>query len=93
MKKSKFVNQQFDNNWVCTNIFLAANYGHGTKHNAYRYELGRMTSDGKCEKYITVSGSTMTKIARGQLSAEDISVRREQKKARNTKIKNLYSFN
>jgi len=93
MKKSKYVNQIFDNNWVCTDIFLAANYGHGTKHNAYRYQLGRITSDGKCNKYITVSGSTMRKIARNELSAEAISIRREvTKQHKNTITKNLYSF-
>jgi len=92
MKKSKFVNQTFDNNWVCTDIFLAANYGHGTRHNAYRYQLGRITSDGKCDKYITVSGSTMNRIAKGLITAESISVRREHTKHKTTKTKNLYSF-
>ena len=92
MKKSKFVSKTYDNNWVCTNIFLAANYGHGTKHNYYRYELGRMTSDGKCDKYITVSGGTMAKIAKGIVSAESISVKREQTNHKNTKSKNLYAF-
>jgi len=92
MKRSKYINQTFDNNWKCTAIYLAANYGHGTRHNAYRYELGRVTSDGKCDKYITVSGPTMSKIARGLISAETISVRREVTKHSETKSKNLYTF-
>ena len=94
MKKSKYVNQTFDNNWKCTAIYLAANYCKSTKHNAYRYQLERTTSDGKCEKIITVSGATMAKVAKGLTTVEAISVRKENRKThKNTLTRNLYFFN
>lgn len=90
MKKSKFIGQQFDNGWTCTNIFLAANYSHSTKHNAYRYQLSRITSDGKCEKKITISGSTMTRLTKNLTTAEHIA----NWKKDSTELVNeiLYSF-
>ena len=69
MKKSKFVGQTYQN-WTVTKIYLAANYSHGTRHNAYRYMLERITSDNKCFKKIAVSGNTMTRISRGLVDIE-----------------------
>lgn len=70
-RTSKYLNKQFGN-WTCTAIYLAANYCGNTKHNYYRYQLSRQTSDNKCVKYVTVSASTMTKIDRGLCSVEDV---------------------
>lgn len=75
MKKSKFVGQTYQN-WTVTKIYLAANYSHGTKHNAYRYMLERLTSDNKCFKKIAVSGNTMTKISRGLIDIEELAARK-----------------
>ena len=70
-RTSKYLNKQFGN-WTCTAIYLAANYCGNTKHNAYRYQLSRQTSDNKCIKIITVSGPTMLKIANSQCTVEDV---------------------
>ena len=75
MKKSKFVGQTYQN-WTVTKIYLAANYSHGTKHNAYRYMLERITSDKKCFKKIAVSGNTMTRISRGLVNIEKLASRK-----------------
>lgn len=71
-KRSKYVGQTFAGGWRCTAIYLAANYSGGTKHNAYRYKLVRITSDGKCDKIMSVSGNTMTLIANGVKTAESV---------------------
>ena len=71
MKKSKYLGMKFGN-WECTDIYLAGNYGGGTKHNAYRYQLSRPTSDNKCIKIVTVSGPTLLKIKRGLCSVDDV---------------------
>ena len=71
MRKSKFVGQTYQN-WTVTKIYLAANYSHGTRHNAYRYMLERITSDNKCFKKIAVSGNTMTRISRGLVDIEKL---------------------
>lgn len=71
MKRSKFIGQNYQG-WEVTKIYLAANYAHGTKHNAYRYLLERCTSDAKCYKKITVSGPTMTRIADGLVNLEKL---------------------
>ena len=72
MKRSKYKNQVFTGGWKCVECFIAANYYGGTKHNAYRYQMVRLTSDGKFDKIITVSGTTMAKVARGELNLNDI---------------------
>lgn len=79
MKKSKFIGQTYQN-WTVTKVYLAANYSGGTKHNAYRYMLERVTSDGKCYKKITVSGGTMAKINKGLIDVEALAVRKGRKK-------------
>lgn len=71
MRKSKYLGMAFGN-WTCTAVYLAANYCGGTKHNAYRYQLSRMTSDKKCNKIITVSSPTLLKIVRGISTADEV---------------------
>lgn len=75
MRKSKYVGQTYQN-WTVTKIYLAANYSHGTRHNAYRYMLERITSDKKCFKKIAVSGGTMTKIRKGLVNIERLAERK-----------------
>lgn len=72
MRKSKYEGKTFKGGWKCVSIFLAANYYGGTKHNAYRYQMARLTSDGKFDKIITVSGTTMAKVGRGELELNTI---------------------
>ena len=72
MRKSKYKNQTFTGGWKCVECFIAANYYGGTAHNAYRYQMVRLTSDGKFDKIITVSGTTMAKVARGELELDSI---------------------
>lgn len=69
MRRSKFVGNIYQG-WLCTKVYLAANYCHGTRHNAYRYMLERITSDNKCYKKITASGPTMRLIADGKINLE-----------------------
>ena len=75
MRKSKFVGKEYQG-WTVRNVYLAANYSGGTRHNAYRYTLGRNTSDGKCLKKIAVSGTTMTAISRGEVDVERLADRK-----------------
>lgn len=91
MKKSKFVGKVYDNGWRVVAAYLAANYSHSTKHNYYRYELLRRTSDNKCDKIITVAGGTMTKIDKGLLSVESVAKRKfaQQIKNRETTINSV----
>lgn len=88
MKKSKYVGMKFGN-WQVEKCYLHANYEGGTKHNAYHYTLARITSDGKCDKMITLSGTTMAKIISGKLDVETVA---ENKKAMN-KDNITYRFN
>lgn len=90
MKKSKFVGKMFDNGWVCTGCNLAANYGHGTKHNQYWYAFERKTSDGKFDKWIRIEGYMATKIWNGTRTVESISLRREKESSGIHKIN--YNF-
>lgn len=95
MRTSKFVGKTFDNGWKCIAVYLAANYSHGTRHNAYRYELMRRTHDGLCDKIITVRGSTMTKIARGEKLVEDIANYKKSRGNSGTRISDdvLHRYN
>lgn len=75
MKKSKFLGKTFQG-WTVTKMYLAANYGHSTRHNAYRYMLERVTSDNVCMKKIAVCGTTMTKISRSLVDIEKLADRK-----------------
>lgn len=88
MKRSKYIGKQYGK-WTVEKCYLNANYSGGTAHNAYHYCLSRMTSDGVCDKIITISGNTMTKIDRGLLNVEEVA---KHKKAKN-KDDILYRFN
>lgn len=71
MRKSKYLGMTFGN-WQCSDAYLAANYCGGTKHNAYRYQFSRPTSDKKCTKIVTMSAPTLLKIVRGLCSVDDV---------------------
>lgn len=88
MKKSKFVGKTYGR-WTVEKCHLNANYCQGTKHNYYHYTLVRLTSDKVCDKIITVSAGTMTKISKGLVDVEEVA---ENKKSRN-KDNILYRFN
>lgn len=86
-KRSKYVGMTFGRryHWKVVAIYLAANYSGTTRHNSYRYELSRRTSDHKCDKIITISGNTMTKIAKGLISPETVA----NNKMKRAKIKTI----
>lgn len=90
MKTSKYFGMKFDN-WECTAVYLAANYCGGTKHNAYRYQLSRLTSDKKCVKIITVSAPTLLKIVRGACSVDEVAANKFKMPGNLNTI--LYKFN
>ena len=90
MRKSKYLGKKFGN-WECTDVYLAANYCGGTKHNAYHYQLSRLTSDKKCFKLITVSGTTLLKIIRGFCSVDDVAENKVKMSGNLNRI--LYEFN
>lgn len=79
MRRSKYEGKEYGG-WKVEKMYLAANYCGGTRHNAYRYVLGRETGDGKCFKKIAVSGSTMTAIGRGQKDVEALAERKGRSK-------------
>lgn len=88
MRNSKYVGKTFGN-WKVEKCYLNANYAKSTRHNAYHYVLARITSDGKCDKIITISGTTMTKVATGRLDIETVA--KNKKKVNSDNI--LYRFN
>lgn len=88
MKKSKYIGRQYGN-WTVEKCYLNANYEQSTAHNAYHYVLARITSDGKCDKVITISGKTMTDVDRGRLDIETVA--KNKKKVNSDNI--LYRFN
>ena len=90
MRKSKYLGMK-SGDWECTDIYLAGNYGGGTKHNAYRYQFSRPTSDKKCIKIVTVSGTTLLKIMRGLCSLDDVAKNKRKMSGNLNRI--LYKFN
>ena len=78
MIQSKYLGKRYGKylEWEVIGVYLAANYEKSTKHNAYRYELARRTSDNKCDKIITVSGPTMKKIDLGRKIDEIVATKR-----------------
>jgi hypothetical protein len=90
MKKSKYLGKIYAGNWLCTSVYLAANYCSGTKHNAYRYKLTRITSDKKCNKIISVSGPTMKKIALGLTTPDQVVLNKKKTKLQINEIS--YTF-
>lgn len=88
MRRSKFVGRQYGD-WKVEKCYLNANYSQGTAHNAYHYVLARITSDGKCDKIITIAGSTMTKVDQGIVDIETVA--KNKKRVNSDNI--LYRFN
>jgi len=72
MRDSKYVGMEFRGGWRVVNFYLAGNYGGGTAHNAYRYQLARVTSDGKFDKVITLSGTTLRNVVKNDLDINKI---------------------
>lgn len=72
MVRSKYLGQVYDNNWKVISVELAGRYGKRlkAKGNSYRFILARETSDGKFEKYLSISHPTMVKIGRHEWTVE-----------------------
>lgn len=87
MRKSKYLNKEFDNGWVCTHVGVASvvpAFYHGTKkrtkskgHQHYYYVCERQTSDGKADKLVRLSDKEILSVARGQITVEQIAVARQ----------------
>lgn len=89
-RKSKYVGMELNNGWKVVDIFLASNYAGGTRHNAYRYQLCRETSDGKFDKIITLSGTTLRKVVKDNLDINSIA--NNKLKLNSTVNEVLYKF-
>ena len=90
MRKSKYLGMKIGD-WECTDMYLAGNYCGGTKHNAYRYQWSRLTSDKKCTKIVTMSGPTLLKVIRGVCSVDDVAKNKVRMSGNLNRI--LYKFN
>lgn len=87
MKKTKFLNKTFDNNWTCVHVGVAnvtGAYYKGTKrrtktagHRNYYYLFVRETSDGKFDKMIRLSGGQATKVYNQTKTVEYYSTKKE----------------
>ena len=89
-KNSKYLGMK-SGEWECTDVSLAANYCGSTRHNAYRYQFSRPTSDKKCIKIVTVSAPTLLKILRGFCSVDDVANNKMKMPGNLNHI--LYKFN
>lgn len=85
-RKSKYMGQVFDNGWKVTAIEIAGRYGarNKAKGNSYNYVLSRMTSDGECDKFLTVGHNLMVKIARGLRTVEAAEANKNRLSSRHT---------
>lgn len=92
-RASKYLGQIYDNGWKVVKVEIAGRYGarKKAKGNSYNYVLSRVTSDDACDKYLTVSHNTMTRIARGTRTVEAIEARKNKLNSRYNNA-SLYKF-
>jgi hypothetical protein len=103
MRRSKYLNKTFDNNWTCTHVGVARKqpvFLDGTRklskrphHQTYYYVFERPTSDGKAEKMIRLSAKDAARVYKGVITVEEILDIREAEKASGFKEKVSYHFN
>ena len=89
MKKTKYLNKTFDNNWTCVHVGVAAVNGafyKGTRertkrpgHMSYYYLFVRETSDGKFDKMVRLSGQQASKVYKGEKTVEYYSDKKQNK--------------
>jgi hypothetical protein len=102
MIKSKYLNKQFDNGWVCTHVGTAAKsrvFKRGTKvrneypnHQTYYYIFERITSDGKAEKLVRLNCNEAAAVYRGDITVEEIAETRQEDKEKKFTKKVSYHF-
>ena len=102
MRKSKYLNQEFDNGWTCTHVGVASvvpAFYTGTKkrtkskgHQHYYYVCERITSDNKCEKMVRLSDKEILRVARGLTTVEEIANARQSVSEGTFKRKVSYHF-
>jgi hypothetical protein len=102
MRKSKYLNKEFDNGWVCTHVGVASvtpAFYKGTKkrtkgqgHQHYYYVCERTTSDGKADKLVRLSDKEILKVARGITTVEAIAEARQEVSERKFTKKVSYHF-
>lgn len=102
MRKSKYLNKQFDNGWVCTHVGVARTqpvFYKGTRipclrphHQSYYYIFERETSDAKAEKLIRLSHNEAAAVYRGDATVEDLVNVRQARKEKRFTSKVSYHF-
>lgn len=102
MRKSKYIDKQFDNGWVCTHVGVARTqpvFYKGTRipclrphHQSYYYIFERVTSDNKAEKLIRLDNREAAAVWRGDVEIEAISEARRAKNERDFAQKVSYHF-
>lgn len=90
MRRSKYVGMELSGGWKVVNFYLAGTYCGGTRHNAYRYQLARVTSDGKFDKIITLSGTTLRNVIKNGLDVNAIVENKKKSKLPVNEV--LYKF-
>lgn len=89
MKKTKYLNKTFDNNWTCVHVGVAAVNGafyKGTRertkrpgHMSYYYLFVRETSDGKFDKMVRLNCAQAASVYRGEKTVEYYSDKKQGK--------------
>ena len=104
MRKTKYLNKTFDNNWKCEMVGVARTqptFYKGTRkrtkrpgHHSYYYLFVRRTSDGKFDKMLRLSADQAAKVYKGTSTVEHYSDLKEkrQKKTNNILDKVSYYF-
>ena len=102
MRKSKYINKQFDNGWTCTHVGVARTqsvFYKGTRtpclrpyHQSYYYIFERETSDAKAEKLIRLNHREAAAVYRGDITVEEIAKARAEKQVSRFTSKISYHF-
>ena len=102
MRKTKYLNKEFDNGWVCTHVgvaYVQPKCLKGTRkkslrpgHQQYYYIFERPTSDGKADKLIRLSASQAARVYRGELLVESLADIRQSKAENKFTQKVSYHF-
>jgi hypothetical protein len=89
MRKTKYLNQTFDNNWTCVHVGVASVCGafyEGTRkrtkrpgHRNYYYLFVRKTSDGKFDKMVRLNGAQAAKVYKGAQTVEQVADKKASK--------------
>jgi len=89
MRKTKYLNKTFDNNWTCVHVGVATvnpAFHKGTRkrtkrpgHQSYYYLFVRETSDGKFDKMVRLGYHQAAKVYRGEKTVEYYADKKQNK--------------